>query len=242
MLHQVSYGANQIPYEVIRKDRKTVGIVVEPTGTVKVKAPLDLSDTKVQDIVDKKKDWIAKKIAKTQQIKKPVPKIQEPVSGESILYKNTYYKLLIHKKAKKSEIKLIGRNLNVYVHTKDESQLPGKVKELLIEWYKEKSYQYLEQRITRFAPYLGVQPKELQIRELKNRWGSCTGSENLIFNWRLIMAPISVIDYIVIHELTHLKEPNHSEQFWLIIESILPSYKKWKDWLFFNGLSLDLRW
>ena len=213
-MFQVSYGADQIPYEVIRKDRKTVGIVVEPTGSVKVKAPIDLSDTQVQDIVDKKKDWIAKKIAKTQQIKKPVPKIQEPVSGEGILYKNNYYRLLIHKTSKKSAIQLIGRNLNIYVKTKDESNLPGKIKELLIVWYKENSYNYLEKRIKRFAPYLGVQPKELQVRELKNRWGSCTGSENLIFNWRLIMAPISVIDYIVVHELAHLKDPNHSEKFW----------------------------
>ena len=88
---------------------------------------------------------------------------------------------------------------------------------------------------------IGKNPISLHLRDTKLRWGSCTKDGKLIINWRIIMAPISAIDYVVIHELCHLKEPKHSPRFWQLVESIMPSYQKWKDWLFVNGRTLELR-
>ena len=85
------------------------------------------------------------------------------------------------------------------------------------------------------------QPQEIKVRDQKVRWGSCTTEGKLIFNWRIIMAPISAIDYVIVHELCHLKEASHSAKFWGMVESLQPTYKKWKEWLHINGRQLDLR-
>ena len=89
--------------------------------------------------------------------------------------------------------------------------------------------------------FIEYEPKEIKIRDHKIRWGSCTKEGALIFNWQIVMAPLSAIDYIVVHELVHLKEPLHSTKFWNKVEDLLPNYKRWKEWLRINGSYLDLR-
>ena len=88
---------------------------------------------------------------------------------------------------------------------------------------------------------IDYKPQEIKVRDQKIRWGSCTKDGKLIFNWRIIMAPISAIDYIIVHELCHMKDPTHSARFWEKVESLSPSYRKWKEWLRINGRLLDLR-
>jgi len=96
--------------------------------------------------------------------------------------------------------------------------------------------------VERYSRYLKKEPKEIKIREIKLRWGSCTPEGILLFNWRIMMAPVSAIDYVIIHELCHLQDPDHSAAFWNAVESLQPTYRKWKKWLHINGRQLDLRW
>lgn len=89
----------------------------------------------------------------------------------------------------------------------------------------------IRERLQYYAPRLGVSPGRVAIREQKTRWGSCSGKGNLNFNWKLIMAPPPVLDYVVIHELCHLREFNHSPRFWALVEGQMPDYRAWKKWL-----------
>ncbi len=239
----VRFGKNIYNYSIVRTSRKTVGIIVEPDGMVIVKAPNDMNFEKITSIVDKKRKWIADKVISSQNIAKPIPTLQEPVSGEKILFKNQLYRLQIHKYSNaRPKITRVCRTLHIYINKNaKDKQISEDARKVIIKWLKERAQNYLTQRVEKYSKYISQKPKDIKIRELKLRWGSCTKDGNLLFNWRIIMAPLSAIDYVVIHELCHLENPNHSADFWTSVESLLPSYKKWKDWLYINGRKLDIR-
>lgn len=112
---------------------------------------------------------------------------------------------------------------------------------MLIKRYKEKALNIISNRIDKYLELFDFKPQEIKVRDQKIRWGSCTKDEKLIFNWRIVMAPISLIDYVIVHELCHLEKPTHSANYWDRVESLFPNYKRCKDWLRMNGRNLDLR-
>jgi predicted metal-dependent hydrolase len=111
-------------------------------------------------------------------------------------------------------------------------------KAILEQWYKQKAKEKITPLVERYAKQLGVEYNTILISDLKYRWGSCTLKGNLNFNWRLIKAPQFVINYVVIHELAHLIELNHSERFWNIVKVQMPNYLEAKEWLKGNGESV----
>ena len=114
------------------------------------------------------------------------------------------------------------------------------VKRALIEWYLEHAEEKIRERVNRFAPLIGKWPVSIKIKNQEKRWGSCSRSGIIRFNWKIIMAPISVMDYVIVHELCHLIYPHHSSQFWQKVQSIIPDYEKKRHWLKGNGLNLSL--
>jgi len=242
--HIVKFGENDYSYTIERTHRKTVGIIVEPDGAIIVRAPHDMDEDIIIKTVNKKRKWIADKIKANEKVKPPIPKIQEPVSGEKLRFKHALYRLQVHKtEVKQTRLVRVCRTLHVYVNNQlDEKVRASEIKNVIIEWYKDKALHFLSKRVERYSRYLKQKSKEINIREIKLRWGSCTPEGKLLFNWRIIMAPVSAIDYVVIHELCHLEDPNHSASFWDLVESLQPTYRKWKEWLHINGRQLDLRW
>jgi len=143
---------------------------------------------------------------------------------------------------KGSKLTYAFKTLHIYINkTLSQKEREEEIKRLLINWYKEKALCIITHRIEKYLELIDFKPQEIKIRDHKIRWGSCTKDGKLIFNWRIIMAPISAIDYVIVHELCHMKEPTHSTRFWSMVESFIPKYKKWKDWLRINGRFLDLR-
>lgn len=203
-----------------------------------------MDEVVIIESVNKKRKWIADKIKANEKVKPPIPKIQEPVSGEKLRFKNILYRLHVHNSnEKKTRLVRAIRTLHVYVNEKLDDEIRAiEIKNAIIDWYKDKALIFLSKRVERYSHYLKAKPKDIKIREIKLRWGSCTSECVLLFNWRIIMAPISAIDYVVIHELSHLQDPDHSASFWYLVESLQPSYRKWKEWLHINGRQLDLRW
>ncbi|KKN84236.1 hypothetical protein LCGC14_0290500 [marine sediment metagenome] len=242
-IQSVKFGEKEIIYSIDRTERKTIGIVVEPDGKVIVKAPFNLERDMIQDTVYKKRKWIVEKLKLTEEIKKPIPVKHELVSGEKILLKNRLIRLKIYNSpTKRSKITYAFKTLHIYVNENlSVIQKEEEIKRVLIEWYKEKAFSIISKRIEKYLNVIDYRPQEIKVRDQKIRWGSCTKDGRLIFNWRIIMAPISAIDYIIVHELCHMKEPPHSSKFWDLIESLFPNYKKWKEWLRINGRLLDLR-
>jgi hypothetical protein len=221
----------EIKYEVKYSDRKTISITVERNRSVIVRAPFNTTSEIINSIIEKKKFLLHKKINSSNKF--PIPKpYKEFVSGESIMYLGHLYKLEISKE----DFEGIRFENNFSISSLNRS----KANQFLKDFYYEQANEILIPRIKRFADSLGVLHNKISVADSKYRWGSCTPKGNLNFNWRIIKAPINVIDYIIVHELTHLLETNHTADFWNIISVQLPNYRKAKDWLKENGNLLDI--
>ncbi|MBL7794546.1 MAG: M48 family metallopeptidase [Saprospiraceae bacterium] len=206
--------------------RKTLGLVVERDKSVVVLAPNGTSRETLDAFIDKKRFWLYEKINHTPKFGDPNPETPF-ISGKAIPYLGKNYKLDITDEpiegiAFKGKFLLSRQNLQ-----------DGKA--ILEGWYKDKAKQKIVPLVERYAKQLGVEYNTILISDLKYRWGSCTLKGNLNFNWRLIKAPQFVINYVVIHELAHLLELNHSERFWNIVKVQMPNYLEAKEWLRGNG-------
>lgn len=202
--------------------RKTLGLVVERDKSVVVLAPSGTSSETVERFVEKKKLWLFEKINHSPKF--GVPKPQTPfISGKAILYLGRNYTL----DTTDDPIDGLHFASKFYISKNNLDQAPA----ILESWYKEKAKEKIPPKVERFARNLGVTYNKILISDLKYRWGSCTLKGNLNFNWRLIKAPHFVINYVVIHELAHLIELNHSERFWNIVKVQMPNYMEAKEWL-----------
>jgi hypothetical protein len=216
-------------YSVIKSNRKSISIIIERDKSVVVRAPQSLSDERIKEEVRKRKVLIESKIESEQKTINYTAK--EFVDGEQFLYLGKYYSLQINH----SEERTINLK-NSFIVEACNSEV---VKNLLFEWYQQQAKEVLIPRIKSFAEHLGVKRKHINITAAKYTWGSCTAAGTLNYNWRIVKAPPEVIDYIVVHELAHLREHNHSPEFWNIVAVQLPQYEDAKQWLKINGHELD---
>lgn len=221
----------QIEYLIKYSNRKTLNITVERDRQVVVHAPANLSEDKIREIVSSKKDWIMGKLMHVQ--KYPViASAKEFVSGESLMYLGKNYQLLI------VDTELDGIEFDKQFKISKINQAIAN--DLFKQWYKNQAIEKIQPLAIEYAKNLGVQFKECKISEMKYRWGSCTPKNNINFSWRIIKAPAFVIRYIVVHELIHLIESNHTPTFWNILSIQVPDYQKAKDWLKMNGHLLEV--
>lgn len=209
--------------EVKRTNRRKTASLKVHEGHVQVIVPKLLTDQEIETLVLKKTKWIRDKL-RIQRLA-PSYKPKEFVSGESFSYLGKNYRLKILS-GKKGEVKLRDGRFFVTVKTKGKNS-----RALLEDWFREKALQKLTEKTIRHAEQIGVNPKKISIREYKSRWGSCTAKGTISFNWKIMMAPNSIIDYVVIHELCHLKHHDHSPKYWKALESKLPDYREKKEWL-----------
>lgn len=221
----------KLEYEVKFSKRKTLNITVERDRRIVVSAPEGLSLEKIEKLVSSKRQWIKEKINHAQKYPINVtPK--EFVSGESLMYLGKNYQLLIVDE----EVNGVEFNQRFRISRKNQIQ----ANDLFKKWYLNKAQEKITPLATKFARSLGVEFNHCKTSEMKYRWGSCTPSNNIIFNWRIIKAPMYVVEYLVAHELVHLIESNHSPKFWHILSVQIPSYHKAKKWLKENGHLLEV--
>lgn len=221
--------------EIIRTNRrKTADIRVED-GAVSIIVPSAVTSEKIDQLLIDKRQWIKEKIALHREIA-PVSN-KAFVSGEAFSYLGRNYRLKVER-GNFAPVRLIqGRLL---VTTPFGSDQPHMVRNALIRWYKRQAEQKLREKVTRFAPIVGVEPNGLGIKTFKSRWGSCTAHGKLEFNWQIMMAPNRMVDYVVIHELCHLIRHDHSPEFWKHVARVMPDYQQCRDWLRINGERLKV--
>jgi hypothetical protein len=218
--------------EVSRTSRiKSATIKVED-GVVVVVVPKTLSQERIQKLLNDKKLWIKQKIALHPQSQKP--KEKQYVSGEAFSYLGRNYRLKIIE-GELTQIKLVHGRLTILA-PKDSK--PKMIKYALTSWFMRRAELKLREKLIRYSPIVGVETNGYKVKSFQSRWGSCTPRGRVDFNWKIIMAPNRVVDYVVVHELCHLKQHDHSPQFWKLVESIMPDYLESKDWLRVNGASL----
>ncbi len=223
---------DQLQISLVRSARKTLSIYIERDGSITVRAPKNLSQSKIDEVL-KKKEYRIYKLWTEQRILNESHRNREFVSGQSFLYLGRNYAL---KLIEKIDEPLVLKNGRFYLKKSEKE----KAKEHFINFYKENGFHKIQTRVEDFKKKLGVSPNKFRIIDLQNRWASCTKEGNLNFHWKCIMAPYSVLDYIVVHELVHLKIKNHTKEFWNEVDKIIPNYFEKVDWLNKNGAGMDL--
>ncbi len=222
-----------LDYTIIRSSkRRRLTITVERDRSIVVHAPEGTTDEKIQEVVESKRQWIYKKITHPQKYRDlSHPPGKELVSGESALYLGRHYRIEIVKKGL-AEIRFNQRFFIPAAHL-------GKRKEVLRAWYITRAKEKIIPRVKYHAEELGVTYAAIKIVDNHYRWASCTVKNNVNFNWRLIKAPMFVIDYVIVHELAHLIESNHTPKFWNIVQAQAPTMEKARAWLKENGQLLE---
>ncbi|WP_094549811.1 M48 family metallopeptidase [Petroclostridium xylanilyticum] len=237
----VETSNNKITYTVVKTKRKTIGITIDMNGEVKVSAPLRINEKQICEVVQKKADWIVKKVNEVRE-RKANTVCREFVSREKFPYLGKEYTLeIVERDLGKVEVLMQEDTVVVYISQgMSEESRKQAIKEALIKWYRQRFAEIVKERIEKYSLQLKVAPCKVVIKDQKTRWGSCSKKGNINLNWRLVMAPIDIIDYVVVHELCHLRIMNHSKDFWNLVVSILPNYTEGREWLKVNGNRLGI--
>jgi len=239
--HFIEYKNTRIFYTLTKSKRKTIGIKIDKNGEVKVSAPLRLGKKQIEEVIREKSDWIISKLNIVREMNSNIVP-REFVSGEKLLYLGKEYTLkIVDRDLARSEVFLQNDTISVYISASlTEEARKQKIKETLIKWYRQCFSEVVNDRIEKYSLKLNATPCNVAIKDQRTRWGSCSVKGNINLNWRLVMAPIDIIDYVVVHELCHLKIMNHSKDFWLLVESVLPCYKEKRKWLKTYGYKLAI--
>ena len=216
---------------IIRTNRKTIAIRVLDDGTIEVRAPTDVTNYVINKMVAKKESWIKKKMDEILS-REPPFKEKEFVNGEDFLYLGKHYRLKI---VENQDVPL---KLQGYFLLSKE-YIPN-ARELFVNWYKMKAYEKISERASYYSHMMGLKYNKLNITDAQHRWGSCSPKGNINFSWRLVMAPINAIDYVVVHELVHLRIKNHTKEFWNAVRVVIPDYRARSEWLKENGYLLRI--
>jgi len=223
----------ELTYEIRRSSkRRKLTITVERDRRVIVHAPMTTPEVKIREIVETKRLWIYEKLHHPQKYRElPHAPGKELVSGESALYLGRHYRIEVVE----SDLPEIRFAQRFYIPA---SYVQNR-KTVLREWYIQKAHEKILPRVHQCARRLGVTFNKAKIVDNRYRWGSCTVKNNVNFNWRLIKAPMFVIDYVIVHELAHLLEANHTPRFWNIVRSQTTTMDKARQWLKENGHILE---
>lgn len=234
------FGNRTIPYTLKTEPTlKSVKIAVDLEQGAVVRVPQATSQGELERVLHQKGAWIVRQLKQFEEIA-PSPLPRDCVEGEKFAYLGRWYRLVIREEDKvSSSLELRGKRFWVTVSTglTDEAKADA-VRGILLDWLKTQAAQHLPPHVDHYAERLQVFPIEVVIKDQLKRWGSCTKRHVLNLNWKLVMAPTTVIDYVIVHELAHLVEPNHSPDFWRVVERVLPDYIERREWLRINGPKL----
>lgn len=228
---------SEIDYKVIRSQRATADVIIERDGSVLVRAPDWASDEDVADIVASKNYWIFKGLAEWRDLN-ATKVLREYKGGEGFLYLGRSYRLALSSD-QAEPLKLKEGRFLLQRELVEHGEIDA-ARAAFRGFYTTNGCARLKLRVGYFAPKVGVTPIGVDVRELGNRWASCSPSGELAFHWKCMMAPQTVIDYVVVHELCHLRHRDHTEAFWNEVDKLIPEYRERKEWLRCNGASLDL--
>jgi predicted metal-dependent hydrolase len=203
-------------------------VKVDPsTGEVSVVAPSSRSFDRALDFARKEKDWIAGRLA-------DVPQPVQLELGSTVMFRGIEHAIRagdgnglpvwIDREGARPAIRVGGR--------------PEHASRRILDWLKREARRRIDERVATYATALSVRPKRVTIRDTSSRWGSCSSARSLSFSWRLILAPPAVLDYVVAHEVAHLRELNHKPRFWRLVETLVPDIEKSQAWLSAHGALL----
>lgn len=222
------YGKTKISYGLVRRERKTLEIGVEPDASITVVAPNEATLEAIEAKVRKRAQWIVRQQRYFQQFLPRTPERQF-LAGETHLYLGRQYRLKVVRDSAEG-VKLKRGFLITYSRS---PEIPERSQKLVEEWYRVRAKTKIPERLEICAARLALQgierPRKLIIRSTKTRWGSMSPAGNLLINPKLLQAPVCGIDYVITHELCHLQEPNHGSAFYELLNAALPDWQRRKE-------------
>ena len=226
-----------IEYSIVRSRRRTIGIEITADCRVLVRAPARAAERRIDRLVRDKSPWILKNLLRMSTVRRT----RRFIDGELLPYRGESYALKVALNRPAAYVELMDGELRAYVASADSPDaLRTLVKEALLRWYRERAGEVLAKRVPELATQTGLVPARVRITNQAHRWGSCSAKRSLNLNWKLVMAPPEVADYVIVHELCHIEVRNHSKKFWDFLGSLVPDYQAHRKWLRENGPSLDL--
>jgi predicted metal-dependent hydrolase len=216
---------------ILRSRRKSIAIEIQRDGKILVRAPLHAAQTRIEALLIEKKAWIEAKLALIGQIQAQVP-VHSFQPGDTFPYLGVWYALKLVERSR--PILLLDGTFQL-----SKSAQPA-AREAFEAWYRREAARLFQERVAFWSAATGLTPSRLRLSSARSRWGSCSSSGNINLAWRLVMAPLEVIDYVVVHELAHLKVKNHSKTFWNLVQIHMPNYAAHRKWLKDHGLRLEL--
>lgn len=212
--------SNTIIGKIVRTRRKTIALVITQDAELIVRVPLKIPLSFIERAVNKRSEWINRKIAEIKS--RPRSEKRQFVTGGKFFYLGQQY-----------ELQIVTNQHSVFL--KEKLCVPEGsawyIKSAIEKWYKKRALALIGERCKLYSKIVGSVPASIRITNAQKRWGSCGVKKKVNFSWRLIMAPIEVIDYVVVHELAHLEQLNHSRLFWNKVKSLLPDFKTRQQWL-----------
>ncbi|MFA5261070.1 MAG: SprT family zinc-dependent metalloprotease, partial [Candidatus Omnitrophota bacterium] len=230
-----------IEYTLSRSSRRrTIGITVSKRLQVRVAAPRYVLLNDIHNFILGKADWIVNALNDMRRQQAALP--QRPFrAGTTFFFLGTGYPLSVQPEdRKRPEIHFDGRQWRVILSAGTPGPLQAEIiKQQLMKWYRREAEEILGSRLFHFSRLTGLTPKRIAVRTHRRIWGNCHYRDRAIhLNWQLVFFPPAVIDYVIVHELSHLEVPNHSRKFWERVERILPDYKQHRQWLKVNASRL----
>lgn len=209
-------------YTVVKQNRKTATIVISDNLEVLVKVPRYVTKKQIEAIVTKHEDWILQ----TLENKKQLIQTKDWYYTKRIMYLGEYWPVeLITQPSARQKVDFTQKG---FIIVSDGSE--SESRQLMEQFYRKRAKEQLTKLAYRYAKLVGVQFQKITIRNQKTRWGSCSSKGNLSFNLKILCAPQEMMEYVVLHEVMHLKHFNHSKEFWKAIEVLMPDYKKRKNY------------
>ena len=242
-MHCFESALGPIDYEVSRSSaRRTSSIYIDEKAKMSIHVPYRASDEYIRKFILEKSSWIEKCI-KQARANQAIIQQKKFDSGGQFLFLGKKYPLdVIEQPIKRLKIDFDGLKWIVLLPDSiEDKEREKKIKEKLLQWYRTQAEEVIGGRIFHYSRIMNLTPKKIAIRTQKRMWGCCDYNKQLIhINWQIILSPIKVVDYVVIHELCHLVHPNHGKRFWAKVEKFIPDYRQYKKWLSDNHADMVL--
>lgn len=219
-----------VPDYIERSNRKTLSLTVLKDGVVLVKAPLSMKDETINKFIEEKQAWIKSKLMLVNSTK---DKYDDIIHYQKFMLYGNRYSLVM------ADVKKIETNDSFQILLPKKTE-PEKILKTMKSWYKKVAKKILADRLAFIESRIRLKSKAMKISDSKGKWGSCNSLGSVCFNWRVIMLPPRIIDYVIVHELCHLVEMNHSKKFWTLVEKFLPNVPALKKEIKEYGFLLNL--
>lgn len=230
-----------IPYEINYNNRlKYMRLHVSADG-IKLSTRRGVNRAAIDGFINEKSKWILEHYIKLIELNETSIK-KSWLNEETLLFMGKNYNVIIRESFEtKCKLKFHNNEFEISVtRSIRENEKSEIIEELIKQWYKKEAKKIINEKLLFYSKKMSVTYNQFRIKEQKTRWGSCSKRNNLNFNWKIIMAPEKVMDYVIIHELCHLVHFNHSKDFWNLLAFYMPDYKVQAEWLKNNGISLHI--